>query len=57
MSFDNDAMAEGSIPPDFVLICDGDDGCGSEEPAPLDASPGDCFDCAYCGEIAHVEIA
>jgi hypothetical protein len=34
------------------LICDD---CQSEEPAPADVTVGDCYDCCYCGEIAHVE--
>ena len=37
--------------PDLVLECE----CGEIEPAPADASVGDTFACAYCGEFAVVE--
>lgn len=42
-------------PPDFVAVCQASD-CGVEEPAPLDASPGDEIECAHCGEAMIVEV-
>lgn len=46
---------DGDEPPELMLVCSSDE-CGAEEPAPVGMAPGETTDCAYCGEVAEVEI-